>query len=171
LAILYSEGEKAVSKRQLYSVSELAPEFGLDRRTLANRLRDTDSDGLVSGHPAYHLGTVIQAVYGGESSVRKEIDRERLRALQDERKIREREFVPEAEVAKRWFHIVGMIRTALLGLPRKLPAQVLRLRTEAEAESLLRKEIYVVLNKLAAMGPEYVSQHQQEEKENEQQGA
>jgi hypothetical protein len=148
--VLYSKVEKAVSKRQLFSISELAPEFGLDRRTLAAKLRDTSSDGLVCGHPAYHLGTVIQAVYGGESSVREEIDKERLRALQDERRVREGSLVELVETEKSMMAVASVVRTQVLALPPKLAPQVVRCRTPQEAEALIRKEVYAALRALAS---------------------
>jgi DNA-binding transcriptional MocR family regulator len=137
-------------KKQLFSISQLAIELDLDRRTVTAKLRDVASDGMLSGHPAFHLSTAVGAIYCASTSTREEIDRERLLALQTERKIRDRELVPAADIEKNWLQIVGMIRNAILGLPRKMATQLSRSRTPEEAEQVLTTEVRSILSRLAA---------------------
>jgi hypothetical protein len=59
-----------MSGRKLYSINALSEEIGIDRRTMASRLRDFSPDGQINGHAAYHLGTALSAVFeGGPASV------------------------------------------------------------------------------------------------------
>jgi hypothetical protein len=138
-------------KRSLFSISELAQEFQCDRRTISGKLANVSSDGTgPTGHPTFFLSTAIQAVYGGETSVREEIDRERLKTLVDERKAREGTLVELANVEKTMMQTASIIRTGTLTLPKKLAPLVARCRTIEEAEEVIRREVYSVLRALAA---------------------
>ena len=51
---------------QLWSLNGLASEVGLDRRTLAKRLKGTAPDGQLNGNPAWHLSTVLKVLQRSE---------------------------------------------------------------------------------------------------------
>jgi hypothetical protein len=152
-----------LSKRPLYSVSQLAPEFGVDRRTLAHRLRDIASDGLVAGHPAYYLATVIKAVFGGQTSTKEEILKEQLLALQAERLAREGRTLDADDTANHWIRLYASVKTPLLAVPTKLAPQLARLTTPHECEALLRKELHNVLRRIAGVEPVPGMVHRDEE--------
>ena len=48
----------------LWSISGLAIELALDRRTIAAKLRDVPPDGQLRGHPAWRLQTALLALRG-----------------------------------------------------------------------------------------------------------
>jgi hypothetical protein len=54
---------------QLFSISGLAVELGLDRRTVATRLRDVRPDGVLPrGSPGWRLATALRALKGSALS-------------------------------------------------------------------------------------------------------
>lgn len=60
-----AEAPKAPDGRELYSISRLAAEAGLDRRTVTGRLKQVDSDGEIRNHGAYTLKTAGPHLWGG----------------------------------------------------------------------------------------------------------
>jgi hypothetical protein len=53
---------------RLWSLNALAVELGMDRRTVAARLRGVRPDGSLKGHPAWFLTTALRAVGGPRRS-------------------------------------------------------------------------------------------------------
>lgn len=49
---------------KLWSINGLATELGMDRRTVAARLRNVPPDGRLKGSPAWYLPTALDAIKG-----------------------------------------------------------------------------------------------------------
>ncbi len=55
---------------KLWSISALAVELDMDRRTVAARLRNVRGDGQLNGSSAWHLTTALSALRGGRGGAR-----------------------------------------------------------------------------------------------------
>ena len=64
----------------------------------------------------------------------------------------EGKLIPATLVQETWQDFVANVRAKLLGLPSKLAHQVIAAEDYAEAEKLLKKEVYEALNELAEDG-------------------
>jgi hypothetical protein len=138
-------------ERQLFSISALAPELGLDRRTLGDKLRGTATDGITAGgKPGYYLATVIQAVFaGGSATTKAQILEEQLEALRAERRIREGRWAAVEVFESCSRHVLVNTKTALSGMSRKLAPYLSRARTAEECDAIVRKEVTQILNRLS----------------------
>ena len=61
------------------------------------------------------------------------------------------ELVPAADIEAAWLAVAGTVRTRLLLIPAKTAPRIVALKTPAEAQALLRKEINAALTAIAAM--------------------
>jgi phage terminase Nu1 subunit (DNA packaging protein) len=118
---------------KLYTVSGLAVELGMDRRTIAAKLRDVRADGEVHGHPAWRIRTAAIAVLGTGDRPDLSAARAKLASTQEElarlRVERERGLLlPADEVEGAWQSAIGRSRALLLGIP---PASADRILLEA----------------------------------------
>ena len=59
------------------------------------------------------------------------------------------ELVPAADVGAAWLAVAGTVRTRLLLIPAKTAPRIVALKTAAEAQVLLRKEINAALSAIA----------------------
>ena len=60
------------------------------------------------------------------------------------------ELVPAADIEAAWLAVAGTVRTRLLLIPAKTAPRIVALKTPAEAQALLRKEINAALAAIAA---------------------
>lgn len=60
------------------------------------------------------------------------------------------ELVPVADIEAAWLSVAGAVRARLLLIPTKVAPRIVALKTPAEAQALLRKEINVALAAIAA---------------------
>ena len=60
------------------------------------------------------------------------------------------ELVPAADIDIAWLSVAGAVRSKLLLLPTKVAPRIVALKTPAEAQALLRKEINAALAAIAA---------------------
>ena len=60
------------------------------------------------------------------------------------------ELVPAADIQAAWLAVVGAVRSRLLAIPTRTAPRLVALKTAAEAQALLRKEINAALAALAA---------------------
>ena len=59
------------------------------------------------------------------------------------------ELVPAADIEAAWLAVAGTVRTRLLLIPTKTAPRIVALKTPAEAQALLRKEINAALAAIA----------------------
>ena len=59
------------------------------------------------------------------------------------------ELVPAADIEAAWLAVAGTVRTRLLLIPAKTAPRIVALKTAAEAQALLRKEINAALSAIA----------------------
>ena len=59
------------------------------------------------------------------------------------------ELVPAADIEAAWLGVAGTVRTRLLLIPAKTAPRIVALKTAAEAQALLRKEINAALSAIA----------------------
>ena len=60
------------------------------------------------------------------------------------------ELVPAADIETAWLAVAGAVRSRLLAIPTRTAPRVIGLKTPAEAQALLRKEINAALAAIAA---------------------
>jgi phage terminase Nu1 subunit (DNA packaging protein) len=60
------------------------------------------------------------------------------------------ELVPVADIEAAWLSVAGVVRARLLLIPSKAAPRIVALKTPAEAQALLRKEINAALAAIAA---------------------
>lgn len=147
--------------RALWSVSALAREFGMDRRTAKSRLEGAAPDGeLPTGHPGYYVSTAAPFLIGRPVAEGDEFDPDRLlpqdrlayyRAEHEKLKIEQerRELLSRIEVERefaRFFETVGRFYDTL---PDQLERDgALDPRSLAKLESILdghREDLYQAL--------------------------
>src|SRR4051794_32269160 len=107
---------------RLWSLSGLAVELAMDRRTVAGKLKDTPADGEVQGHPSWRMATAVRALNGASRGPDLSAARAKLAATQEElcriRVDRERgALLPADEVESGWQAAIGRSRSLLLGIP------------------------------------------------------
>jgi len=147
--------------RALWSVSALAREFGMDRRTAKSRLESAPADGqLPTGHPGYFVSTAAPYLLGRPIAEGDEFDPDQLlpqdrlayyRAESEKLKIEEarRELLSRIEVereAARYFELVGKFYDTL---PDQLERDgLMDAKALSKLESILdthREELYRAL--------------------------
>ena len=60
------------------------------------------------------------------------------------------ELVPAADIETAWLAVAGAVRSRLLAIPTRTAPRIVALKTPAEAQALLRKEINAALAAIAA---------------------
>jgi len=60
------------------------------------------------------------------------------------------ELVPAADIEAAWLTVAGAVRSRLLAIPTRTAARIVALKTPAQAQALLRKEINAALAAIAA---------------------
>ena len=60
------------------------------------------------------------------------------------------ELVPAADIETAWLTVAGAVRSRLLAIPTRTAPRIVALKTPAEAQALLRKEINAALAAIAA---------------------
>ena len=60
------------------------------------------------------------------------------------------ELVPAADIEAAWLAVAGTVRSRLLAIPTRTAPRIVALKTPAEAQALLRKEINAALAAIAA---------------------
>ena len=60
------------------------------------------------------------------------------------------ELVPAADIETAWLAVAGAVRSRLLVIPTRTAPRIVALKTPAEAQALLRKEINAALAAIAA---------------------
>jgi hypothetical protein len=130
------------------------------------RVAQLEQDGILqrtergryqtSGIPAF---IKLQREVGGGSrelqAAKLENLLEKNRAAKFEREIRMRQWIPLGPFIDWLTHHFGGIKLRLLAMPSKLAAQLAVCSTAGECETVMRKELYEVLDDLAISPPEF----------------
>ena len=107
---------------QLWTISGLATELRMDRRTVATKLRAVPADGQVAGHAGWLMASAMNAIYCNGERIDLSAARAKLATAQEElvrlKVDRERgELLPADEVVAGWQAAIGRARALLLGIP------------------------------------------------------
>jgi hypothetical protein len=141
--------------KRLWTISGLATELDLDRRTIAAGLRDVPAEGVQGKHTAWFMSTALRAlgfVRGGRSS---DYEAERTRymklradALAREEAVRAGELVPIGPLSEARGHQFKLMADFLMRLPAQLPPLLVG-RPLAQIRDILRESIHEALDKIA----------------------
>lgn len=143
--------------RRLWSVSALATEMGIDRRTMAKRLENIPAAGEAQkGRPGWRLTDVIVALYGsaeGGERINAEVEKGRLLKAQAdlaqlEVRKREGDLLPADEVARVDEAVMTAIRDAFLALPdgvAEVVCEVAASEGPTGVAALLRERVETIL--------------------------
>ncbi|MDT8328524.1 MAG: hypothetical protein RQ750_14260 [Roseovarius sp.] len=147
----------------LWSISAIATEFGMDRRTVAKRLEGIDPAGEKSGHSAWRLADVISALTGRAPEQRDEIDEasDKARLMRAKADIAEFEarrlsgelvLVEDAEAA--WIDAAARFRARCLGIPSKAAPMVAQEGLPETCHEIIETFIHEALAELAEIDVE-----------------
>jgi phage terminase Nu1 subunit (DNA packaging protein) len=133
---------------KLWTISGLATELGVDRRTVAARLAEVPPDSTVQGYPAWRMRTAVAAIAsagGGGSDLSGA--RAKLAATQEEltrlRIDRERgDLLPAEEVVAAWQAAIGRARSLLLGIPPASSATLVLLARRSTDPNAAQRAIH-----------------------------
>lgn len=149
----------------LWTISGLAVELAMDRRTVAARLRNVPPDGQQRGTPAWLMASAVAAVRGGaglngtlaDGRVL-DLNAERARLAREQadqtalKNARLRgELVPLAEVVAGWQMAIGRCRSLLLGIASHFDTPEEQRRVRRLVEGALRE---LANTRFDADGPE-----------------
>jgi phage terminase Nu1 subunit (DNA packaging protein) len=138
-----------VTQRQVQKLAGegVLPQLGRDKFALAP---------AVQAHLAYRERLVAERLAGGDQSYaegrRRKVLAEAAR-IEVENRLRAGELCEVSMMVGYWQTIVSEVRSAFLRTPTKLARQLSRVREAPECETLLRKEIYQILDRLARCDP------------------
>lgn len=146
---------------KLHSLSALATELGLDRRTIAKRLATVPPDGRISGHDAWLLATAWPALLAAErgpSASTAEDERRRLVAAQADlaelRLARERgEYLHRDDVRRAWETTFRNVRDLLRQIPMAVVDKVMAASEDGRpaVHAVLRYEIDDALTRASTL--------------------
>ncbi len=138
-----------------WSVSALAVEFGIDRRTVAKRVEGIAPAGEERGSPVWRLADVAAAVMGVIEADETGLDGAKRRRAVAEARLAEfaadREagrVLPREDVDAAVVGAFARVRTRLLAIPSKA-APLVAGQTTAEASETIRQAIYEALRELS----------------------
>lgn len=143
---------------QDWSISGLAVELEVDRRTVAKRVKDLKparSEGKID---YYRMADVVRAIYEGENaSGSLEAEKTRLTKAQadhEELKVAQLKatLIPSELVISTWQTLVVSAKAKLLALPTKTAHAVLAANEIIEIEAILKQQVYEALAELAVDG-------------------
>ena len=142
---------------QLWTLSGLAVELGMDRRNLARRLEGLEPDESEGRSPKWRMARVHRHMMRGAEvgdPQREKARLDKLRADKVELELeRERgETVSVHEVAGLWAKLASEARARLLGMPTKAAPLVMGCKRVAQAKEILDREVHDALGALADPG-------------------
>lgn len=145
----------------LWSVSALAVEFEMDRRTVAKRLSGVTPSGERQGKPVWRMADAAAAIVGAsrdgaEQGDEAELLAERTRKTREEADAIEMknaqmrgELLLREDVTAAVVSAFARVRARMIGLPPKLAPMMVTISEIAEAEALIRRAVYDALRELA----------------------
>jgi hypothetical protein len=144
-----------------WTAHSLAEELGVDREALARRLRGLepqDSQLRSNGRDIkyYHLKDVLEFLRTDgnpgdpeQLPAKERLDYYRGCRERDNHRREAGELIPVDEAAEAWSRIVATAKNRLMALPSKLAPVVVAANDLRQAEDLLKREIWKVLEELA----------------------
>lgn len=147
---------------RLWSVNALSTEFGLDRRTVAKRIKDAAPAGELSGKPAWKMADVAAALAGSAGGdarapdgdldlsaerarkAKEEADKLEMQNAQLRGDLLAREDVDAAVVGA-----FARVRSRVIGIPSKVAPLIVGMESPAEVEAVVRRAIYDALRELS----------------------
>lgn len=147
----------------LWSISAIATEFGMDRRTVAKRLDGIEPAGEKSGHSAWRLSDVVSALTGKSREQQEEVDEVRdkarlMRAKADIAEFEARrlggELVPVGDAEAAWIDAVARFRARCLGIPSKAAPMVAQEGLPEACHEIIETFIHEALAELAEIDVE-----------------
>lgn len=148
-------------QKQKWTISGLALELGVDRRTLGKKLHNLkpiDSSGRIK---YYHLADVHKLLTTPEDDEPGNYEQHRTRLAKAQADKTELEvqtlranLLPAEEVLAEIQNMVTACRARLLAIPTKSAFQISALKTPQEIERFLKSQINEALHELANYAPE-----------------
>ena len=142
---------------QLWSISALAVELGMDRRTIAKRIAHVKAAGETAAGKQYRLADVIRAMTDAAAADKAPADYEDAKT----RKMTADAVLAEIEVAKARGEVVEIdtmaaavseqyatVRARLLALPSKMAPLVVTAKDPTEARDMLERAVVEALEEL-----------------------
>jgi hypothetical protein len=148
----------AMTRSQGWSISALATEFGLDRRTVAKRIEGIAPSGTVSGAQVWALVDVSAALSGGVAPADGALDlnEERARKAKEEADRLEMmnaqmrgELLARGDVDAAVAGAFARVRARMIGIPSKVAPVVAIMDNPAEVQGVLREAVYDALRELS----------------------
>jgi len=139
---------------QDWTVSALAVELGIDRRTIGKKVSDIEPTRIKGTYKYYRMSEVARVVFGEGGSGDLNAERTRLaKAQADKTELEVKqltgELIPAGIISDEWGDIASTIRSKLLSLPIKIARVAIAAETLKEVEEVTRSEINLVLTELS----------------------
>ena len=143
---------------QLWSVSALANELALDRRTVAKRLVGVPPAGERSGNSVWRLSDALPALTEGRRSEAPPDEvSDKARLMKAKADIAEMEaerlagdLVPTAEVEAAWTEIMARVRARMLAVPSRAAPMAIGQPSIEAAHEVIETFVHEALAELAA---------------------
>lgn len=150
-------------KAQLWSLSGLATELDIDRRTLERQLKDLEADEVeVKGqrtYSKYFMSRVVDHLMGGKgldyTAERARLAKEQADAKEMENEVRRGELLEEHDVVMVVGGLVQLTTTRLLAMPAQL-SPYLANKDVSDVESQLNDAIYEALTEISTAPEEAI---------------
>ena len=138
---------------KLLSVNERTITKLVDKKVLRRESRGTfDTVDAVAAYVAHREGVVAaEQGVGDYGKARAQLYLERARAARIKREQLEGSLVKVADVVAFNVGIVTLVKNRLLGVPTKVAPRLVGLKNAAEAEALVRAEVYEALTEIARL--------------------
>lgn len=146
---------------QLWSISGLSVELGMDRRTVASRLKDLEPADTRGKTKLYKMSEVVRAVFAPSGSGGDDLDLQqesaRLKKAQADKTELEVEvlrgsLIPGEVVERTWTDQIAASRAKLISLPGTVAPRVVGLEMR-DIEHELREIVHQALDEMRAYDP------------------
>lgn len=144
--------------RQTWSVSRLAIELGLDRRTIGGKLAGVAPAERLRAGPTYWMADVVRALFA-EPAGKLDLSNERAQlAHAQTQKVKlevaqlQKELVPADQLADTWGNYVANARAKILGLGSKLAPRVAAEKSTQVCQAIIDAAVYEILSELKEEG-------------------
>ena len=143
------------------NAADLGKVLGVSRASIANLATDGALPRASRGE--FNLAACVQAyirhklVKAGASDhnaktlvvERSRLARAKADAAERDARVEAGDLIPADDIEAAWIATAGLIRTRILGVPKKIAPRVISLKTATEAEQLMGKELNAALAALA----------------------
>jgi phage terminase Nu1 subunit (DNA packaging protein) len=141
------------------SMNQLSELTGMDRHTVAKRLRDLPSEPgprraqLVESKDALRVLYIAAAGRLDAEQERAKLSREQRLGLEQRRRKEAQELIEAEDAIAAWGRIIGSAKAQLMGLPMRLAPAVIGLPDMRSIEQRIREEVFSLLESLADNEP------------------